>query len=522
MNCSALPRKIRFPFPLGKGLGVRLPVATLNARHTFDRHLVAMLAVAVLLFARPADAHVGSPNVFYEGDAGPYHLFVTVNVPAVIPGVADVQIRADSDDVRQISTAVTRLAGVGSQYAPVPDAAQRSPIDPHLFTSSLWLMQYGSMRVLINVAGAHGTAQMSVPVPSAARRMLPMPPALGALLLTLALALAIGAISIVGGAARESRLAPGSPVTPELTRRGWRAMAIMGVIVVAFFYLAFAWWNSDAQNYAAITALFKPPKLALTVVDGNRLALRPSPDDKVWLRFKVMDGVVPDHGHLMHLFLVRTPALDRIWHLHPARQPDGSFVASLPSLEPGPYSVFADIVDESGFPWTLVGSIDLPAITGTPLTGDDSGGQAPALTSSSDSTVDVLNDGTRVVWHRDSAALRANVPMILRFEVQDQNGKPATSLEPYMGMAAHAEIMSSDLQVFAHIHPSGSVPMAALMMASTNSADSMAGMNMNSAQAVSPDLSMPYGFPKPGHYRIFLQFKRANKIETAHFDTVVN
>ena len=112
--------------------------------------------------------------------------------------------------------------------------------------------------------------------------------------------------------------------------------------------------------------------------------------------------------------------------------------------------------------------------------------------------------------------------MILRFEVQDQNGKPATGLEPYMGMAAHAEIMNSDLQVFAHIHPSGSVPMASLMMASTNSADSMPGMDMNSVQAVSPELSMPYGFPKPGHYRIFLQFKRANKIETAHFDTVVN
>ena len=153
-----------------------MSVATPNARHTF----VAVLAIVLLLFAVPANAHVGSPNVFYEGDAGPYHLFVTVNVPAVIPGVADVQIRADSDDVRQVTTAVTRLAGAGSQYAPVPDVAQRSPYDPHLFTSSLWLMEYGSMRVLINVAGAHGAAQMSVPVPSAARRMLPMPRALGA------------------------------------------------------------------------------------------------------------------------------------------------------------------------------------------------------------------------------------------------------------------------------------------------------------------------------------------------------
>ena len=493
-----------------------------------------MLAVAVVLLAVPADAHVGSPNVFYEGDAGPYHLFVTVNVPAVIPGVADVQIRSDSDDVHHVSTAVTRLAGAGSKYAPVPDIAQRSAIDPHLFTSSLWLMEYGSMRVLINVAGAHGAAQLSVPVPSAARRMLPMPPALGALLLVLAIGLALGAISIVGAAARESRLAPGAPVTPELKRRGWRAMAIMGVIAAAIFYFAFAWWNSDAQSYAAITRLFKPPKLSLTLVDGNRLAIRPSPADQDWLRFKVMDGIVPDHGHLMHLFLVRTPALDRIWHLHPQRQSDGSFIDALPSLEPGLYTVFADIVSQTGFPWTLVGSIYLPAISGAPLSGDDCGGGAPPLTLSSDSTVDVLSDGTRVVWHRDSAALRANVPMIMRFEVRDQSGKPASDLEPYMGMAAHAEIISSDLQVFAHIHPSGSVPMAALMMASANSgatADSMAGMNMtdmnmnagaNGTPGMSPELSMPYGFPKPGHYRIFLQFKRADKTETAYFDTVVN
>jgi hypothetical protein len=488
-----------------------------------------MLALAVLLLAAPAQAHVGSPNVFYEGEAGPYHLFVTVNVPAVIPGVADVQIRADSDDVRQVSTAVTRLAGAGSKYAPVPDLAQRSPIDSHLFTSSLWLMEYGSMRVLINVAGAHGAAQLSVPVPSASSRMLPMPPALGALLLMLAIGLALGAVSIVGGAARESRLAPGAPVTPDLKRRGKRAMTIMGVLAAAIFYFAFSWWNADARNYAAITTLFKPPKLSLTLVDGNRLAIRPSPADQDWLQFKVMDGIVPDHGHLMHLFLVRTPALDRIWHLHPSRQPDGSFVAALPSLEPGSYSAFADIVGQTGYPWTLVGSIDLPRINGAPLSGDDSGGIAAPLVSSSDSSVDVLADGTRVLWHRDGATLRANAPMILRFEVQDQTGKPASDLEPYMGMTAHAEIMSADLQVFAHIHPSGSVSMAALTMVSANSGaagDSMAGMNMNagatSEPSISSNLSMPYGFPRPGRYRIFLQFKRAGKIETAYFDTAVN
>ncbi|HEV2170448.1 MAG TPA: hypothetical protein VGR40_05850 [Candidatus Binatus sp.] len=500
--------------------------------------MLPMLAAAMLFLALPAEAHVGSPNVFYEGDAGPYHLFVTVMVPAVIPGVADVQIRANSSDVRQISTAVTRLAGPGSQYAPVPDLAQRSAVDPNLFTSSLWLMEYGSMRVLINVAGTHGAAQMSVPVPSIARKMLPMPPALGALLLTLAIGLALGAISIVGAAARESNLPAGGSVTPTLKRRGWRAMAIMSVVAAAIFYLAFAWWNADAKNYAAVTKFFKPPKLALTLTNGNRLDIRPSPDNKDWLQFKVMDNLVPDHGHLMHFFLVREPGLDRMWHLHPAQQPDGSFTDTLPSIDAGRYAVFADIVGKGGFPWTLVGTIELPQITGAQMTGDDSAGTAAPLTPSSDSNVDVLGDGTRVVWHRDDASIRANVPMILRFEVQDQNGHPATDVEPYMGMAAHAEIISSDLQVFAHIHPSGSVPMAALMLASANSDTSanparsmnmsdmnMTGMNTSPASStanLSPNLSMPYGFPAPGHYRIFLQFKRNKTIETAHFDATVN
>ena len=57
-------------------------------------------------------------------------------------------------------------------------------------------------------------------------------------------------------------------------------MAIMSVIAAAIFYFAFAWWNSDARGYAAITKIFQPPKLALTLVDSNRLALRPSPADR--------------------------------------------------------------------------------------------------------------------------------------------------------------------------------------------------------------------------------------------------
>ena len=70
-----------------------------------------------------------------------------------------------------------------------------------------------------------------------------MPKALGGVAAVLAIGLAFGAISIVGAAARESRVAPGAEVSPQYRRRGWRAMAIMTVLVGLIFWGAFAWWN---------------------------------------------------------------------------------------------------------------------------------------------------------------------------------------------------------------------------------------------------------------------------------------
>jgi hypothetical protein len=483
---------------------------------------IAILAVVAMLFAlaHPASAHVGSPNVFYEGDAGPYHLFVTVRVPQVIPGVAEVEVRTHSDDVREIKTAVANLTGPGSKYVPVPDLAKRSATDPRFFTSSLWLMESGSLRVLLKVNGTRGPAELSVPVASFGQSVLKMPVGLGALLLVLAIGLALGAISIVGAAAREARVTPGAEVPSEYRRRGWRAMAIMTALVGLIFWGALAWWNADANAYATLAKFYKSPKLSATLEAGNRISIRPS--DPIWLANENVQDLVPDHGHIMHLFLVRTPGLDRIWHLHPERTDNGTFEENLTSMEPGHYQVFADIVDKYGFPWTLVGNIDLPDVPGSALSGDDSAGTAKSLSDSQDTSTSILPDGTQVVWNREAAPLKANVAMILDFAVKDPNGTPANDLEPYMGMAAHAEIIRDDLSVFAHIHPSGSASMASMMMASADSpgSSSMAGMQMP-AEKIAPNISMPYGFPKQGQYRIFLQFKRAGRIETASFDAHV-
>src|SRR5580700_3633236 len=115
----------------------------------------------LLLVAACAWAHVGSPDVFYEGQAGPYHLLVTIRAPSVIPGVAQIEVRSAANDVDVVHIVPTPLTGPGAKFAPVPDLALRSKDDPQFFTGSLWMMTSGSWLVRITAEGPHGKGELS-------------------------------------------------------------------------------------------------------------------------------------------------------------------------------------------------------------------------------------------------------------------------------------------------------------------------------------------------------------------------
>jgi len=205
--------------------------------------------------------------------------------------------------------------------------------------------------------------------------------------------------------------------------------------------------------------------------------------------------------------------------LHPERQASDTFVQQLPAMPAGRYALYGDIVHANGIPETATAEIDLPAVSGQPLAGDDSGGSGPALAAADYSrTVSPLANGYRMVWERGSAALRAKQPTEFRFRLEDAQGRPADEVELYMGMLGHAAFVSTDRTVFAHVHPTGSVPMPAVQLAQP---DNPHAMHMMFADGPPPEVSFPYGFPKPGTYRIFVQMKRAGGVVTGIFDAKV-
>ena len=502
-----------------------------------------LIAFLLILSASLAPAHVGNPDVYYEGDAGPYHLFVTVRLPKVIPGVAEVEVRSASPDVQRIEVVPLRLSGPGSNLPPVPDVAQRSKNDPQFFVSNLWFMEFGALQVRIDAIGTKGRARLSVPVASFATQSFPMNPWLSKLIASFLIFLTLSIVPIAGGIVRDSTVPEGQlPSRLNRTRSGW-IMAVSLCVALGIIGLGWMWWSAEATTYERSVELLKPPRAEAILEQGKRLVIRPSGKLLVpvagmgnYAREVRMNELLPDHGHLMHLIVLGSPGMGLMWHLHPALIDSTSFGEDLPAMPAGRYELYADIVAKNGFPWTLVGDVQLPEISGAPEAPDDAYWEGSRLTTPVRATsIANLSDGARIVW--DRSPLKANQPAGFRFHVEAPDGLPAHDMQPYMGMVAHAEIVSSDRSVFAHIHPAGTVPMASLSLTQTsavvNASDApgfpgrdnsmLMPMHMHHEGASLPaNFSFAYGFPHPGDYRIFLQIKRAGHVQSAAFDARVD
>jgi hypothetical protein len=508
-----------------------------------------------LSVAPSAHAHIGSPTVFFDGSAGVYPVHVVIRPPPVIPGLAEVSVRVLTNGIERV-TALPIRWNTGRKGAPPPDEAVLVRGETNLYSVPLWFMQGGAQSVEIQIAGRAGPGAVIVPVNAVATRVLVMPRSLGWPLLFSGVLLVLLLATIVGAAVREGGLQGGAAPTRKRRWLGRAATLGSALILIVLAWSGNHWWESEAANYRN-NRLYRPLEMRAS------LAAASAPDDLRHLRLDLADQrfqrgapLVPDHGKLMHLFLIREPGLDHFAHLHPQRLDWKTFETSLPNLPDGSYRVYADVTYETGYADTLTTTLSLPETHAAPPSSsenqeafdpDDSWRQAPPLVQSTPDLShlrETIRKGSRA-WTVDClrpAALYANQEITLRFRVSDADGRPAP-VEPYLGMAGHLVLRHQDGSVFTHLHPGGSFSMAAQLLfqmraegkaplraaAATNDPicrlPGLAEIEAAWRDANSPEsdrvISFPYAFPKPGWYRLWYQFKAQGEVITSVFDLEV-
>lgn len=531
--------------------------------------LKTLITISLLFISFFTIAHVGSPGVVFEGQAGKYNLQVYVQPPDVIPGTAQVTVYTDGNDIDKI-----RIKPVyfwfGDEGSPVSDEILPVAGQTGKFDGMVWFMSPLAGSVEVEVSGKRGIAKMIVPVAAVSTAKRSMPASLGWILAVLGLFL-VGILTTIFGASVSDSLQPaGEKSTPKTVRK-----RISGSLVGASFcglllFIGNSWWGGLTKEY--LNDMYKPYRASTNVVNENGQDVLKLTIDSNSVYNRKLSYVIPDHGKLMHLFLVRQGTMDAFAHLHPQRKDTLNFEALLPNLPAGKYLVYADIMRYvGGFQYTLTDTVEIKnAVKNTKIQDpDDTYAITNALNQKSSNSLDEtiticgtpgvktkLQDGSNIVWEADpKKSIMAGQVYDLKFSVVSPDGKEAT-LQPYLGMMGHVAVVKTDGSVYIHLHPTGTVsstsvdvmqkrveetsiePFIATPAFFKDSIDQvlakiqtmpeaqrdqflMPNMNHNAKEHHGGSVKFPYVFPTAGNYRIWLQIKRNGKILTGVFDAVV-
>ena len=504
------------------------------------------LSILILLgCASLSIAHVGSLNVFYEGKAGTYPIRVIIRPPGVVPGLAEITVRSLGKGVERVTVQPVKW-DAGPEGAPPPDVAVNVSGDGTLFSSELWLMDFGSYSVNVDVHGEQGHGRSIVPVSSIATRKLEMSPALKGILIFLMIFLFSGGITIIGAAVRESTLELGSKTSKERKRKSRVSMLVGALIFIGLLYGGRMWWTSIDNEYQE--NLFKPIEVTSEVISMNDTRiLQVSITDEKWIK-DLYPPLIPDHGKIMHTYFMRIPGLDAFSHIHPVAidQDQNTFQVIVPPLPGGDFVLFADITHESGFAQTLIDTVTVPEYSGVEFLEDlhidrdpdDSwkmGYPLPDLDLDSPvRSSDLVNGKFLMEWLNLPDRIIAEKEVELSFKVTDIT-RGHLSLEPYMGMLSHAGILRTDGSVFLHLHPIGSISMASQQRFEQQSginarSGSMHDGHMDHSKHMGNEIIKssesvsypPIEFPRPGQYRIWIQVKVSGEVLTGIFDLYVH
>lgn len=525
--------------------------------------------------------HVGSPGVVYEGLLGSHRMLAHIEPPDVIPGIAVVTVILPENPSGIALEAKPVYWSVGLDGTPSSDPLLAVKGEPGKYQLDLWFMGSGASSVLLVMTEGGQQYEATIPILAMPTAQKDMPLGLGIALSALGLFLVVLMVTIVMAAVGES-LRPVGDANPISSKRKWVGVSVGTLTMLLILWGGKAWWESEADKYQR--NIYKPIKgEAKLASSGDGLYLDLTVDLKELQNGGVsrkMSYLIPDHGKLMHLFLIKNGELDVFAHLHPERLDSLHFRTPIPDLPPGEYHVFADITRFTGFAETIVADLHIPeqprvefAAQRTVLGRDDSFLVTNSINVSS-GTLDSdfmlcgipgirvgLGEGFEAIWESDVPTYESGRLYNLTFALFDPAGNAAI-LEPYLGMMGHAVVMKHDGSVYIHLHPTGNysmgaqemmvdrfksrkqgyrgIPSGMLFMDSVDQVvawleglpdierDSLLMGDMVHLSPDSPEheehqlVSFPYAFPEAGSYRVWVQVKIDGKVRQAAFDVEVS
>ncbi|MBE9207512.1 hypothetical protein IQ244_13455 [Nostoc sp. LEGE 06077] len=185
---------------------------------------------------------------------------------------------------------------------------------------------------------------------------------------------------------------------------------------------------------------------------------------------------------LMHLIVVRDD-LATYAHIHPIYKGNGRFEVSANFSSPGNYSLFSDYKPSGQKEVVSLMQVNIPG--SVPL---------PKNLEKFEKTKVLSN--IKVNLNGANKNIQASKEVTLNFDIEDAaNNQAIKDLQPYLGERGHLVILksSSPLAVSDYIHAH--------------------------ALKNSPDGQIEFitSFPQPGTYKLWMQFQRNGKVDTADF-----
>lgn len=528
-------------------------------------------------------SHVGSPGVTFEGLLGNYRVLANINPPDVVPGTATLTIVLPDAPTNVKVEARPVYWSAGLKGTPKGDIILPVEGDASRYEGELWFMEPGTSSVQIMLEENGQIFETIIPVMAMPTAQRDMPQELGTILAALGMFLVILMVTIISSAMSESIREPGEIRNKSSVRRNQIGIALGSICMLLILWAGKTWWDAEADTYSKY--LFQPLSAITTLEstsNGNTLLLSIDPKElnqgKITRKLSYM---VPDHGKLMHMFLIRKNDLDVFAHIHPKRIDTLNYQVSIPILPSGDYHVFADITRFTGFSETIVSTLTIPEKSDFSFASqkefvlgrDDTFTFSNPISNQKPQLLDAaimicgkpgiktdLPGGYSAIWESETGEFDAGKLYTLDFALFDPEGQPA-DLEPYLGMMGHAVVLKHDGSVYIHLHPTGNYSMGSQQMLKERFASGKIGFNNLPSGLSFPDsidnvirilnglsdeerdellmadmdhkklygeeheehsmVSFPYSFPEPGSYRIWIQVKINGEIVNGAFDVEV-